>query len=147
MTGVPTKVDFAADHHHDPGLAHTGADVHKHDGSNHPKLEKVKDRIHHPFPHLREKLKHTHLYDFKIKASHAKHQAGKFTNIVNRNHRHDERHEKATDEKRTRVAEGHRFESFAPIREGNDIKWYVDGRDYFWVSTAVRLSGEVNDLT
>jgi phospholipase D1/2 len=51
----------------------------------------------------------------------------------NPNHRHDEEHEKLTDEKRTRIAEGHRFQSFAPERPGNNIKWYVDGRDYFWV--------------
>jgi hypothetical protein len=52
----------------------------------------------------------------------------------NPNHRHDEGHEKKTDEKRTRIAESHRFKSFAPERDGNKIKWYVDGRDYFWVS-------------
>lgn len=134
MTGVPSKTDHFADHHHDPETAHKGADLHKHDGeASHPHLDKVKERIAHPFPHLREKLKHTHLYDFKVKASHFKHTVGKFGNLVNTNHRHDEEHEKATDEKRSRVAEGHRFESFAPKQEGNDIKWYVDGRDYFWV--------------
>jgi phospholipase D1/2 len=26
----------------------------------------------------------------------------------------------------------HRFQSFAPQREGNDAKWYVDGCGYFW---------------
>ena len=132
-TGVPTKTDLFADHHHDPDLAHHNADVKDRD-AKHPHLEKLKDRIEHPFPHLREKLKHTHLYDFKIKASHFKHHLGKFENLVNPNHRHDEEHEKKTDEKRTRRAEGHRFESFAPAREGNEVKWYVDGRDYFWVS-------------
>lgn len=25
----------------------------------------------------------------------------------------------------------HRFQSFAPQREGNDVKWYVDGCGYF----------------
>ena len=49
----------------------------------------------------------------------------------------DEEHEKETDEKRTGIAKSHRFESFAPQREGNDIKWYVDGRDYFWVSSGL----------
>jgi phospholipase D1/2 len=57
---------------------------------------------------------------------------GKFKNLFNTNHRHDEDHEKATDAKRTRVGENHRFHSFAPEREGNLVKWYVDGRDYFW---------------
>lgn len=27
---------------------------------------------------------------------------------------------------------GNRFDSFAPKRDGNDIKWYVDGCNYFW---------------
>jgi phospholipase D1/2 len=92
-----------------------------------------KDKIAHPMPELREKLKETHLYDVKIKAVHAKNKIGKFRNLVNPNHRHDEQHEKETDEKRSRVRENHRFESFAPEREGNLVKWYVDGRDYFWV--------------
>ncbi|KAF2450253.1 phospholipase D/nuclease [Karstenula rhodostoma CBS 690.94] len=93
---------------------------------------KLKDKIAHPFPHLRQKLKDTQLYDVKVKATHAKHKVGKFTNLINPNHRHDEEHEQKTDEKRSRVCENHRFESFAPERDGNLIKWYVDGRDYFW---------------
>lgn len=69
---------------------------------------------------------------------------GKFKNLVNSNHRHDEEHEKETDAKRQRIAESHRFESFAPQREGNRIKWYVDGRDYFWaVSVALEKAKEV----
>jgi hypothetical protein len=32
----------------------------------------------------------------------------------------------------------HRFDSYAPIREGAKIKWYVDGKDYFFaVSQAI----------
>jgi phospholipase D1/2 len=93
------------------------------------------ERLKHPFPHVRQKFKHSHaLYDTKVKLVHAKHKLGKFENLFNANHRHDEEHEKKTDEKRTRIAESHRFESFAPERDGNLIKWYVDGRDYFWVS-------------
>ena len=68
---------------------------------------------------------------------------GKFHNIINPNHRHDEQHEKETDEKRTRIAKSHRFESFAPEREGNKIKWYVDGQDYFHaVSVALEKANE-----
>lgn len=68
---------------------------------------------------------------------------GKFKNIVNTNHRHDEEHEKITDEKRQRIAQSHRYESFAPERDGNKIKWYVDGRDYFWaVSIALEKAKE-----
>ncbi|KAJ4354154.1 uncharacterized protein N0V89_005887 [Didymosphaeria variabile] len=92
----------------------------------------LKDKIAHPFPSLRQKLKDTHLYEVKVKATHAKHKIGKFANLLNANHRHDEEHEQKTDEKRSRVRENHRFESFAPERDGNMIKWYVDGRDYFW---------------
>ncbi|KAF2231066.1 phospholipase D/nuclease [Viridothelium virens] len=92
---------------------------------------------------LREKLKDTYLYDAKIKATHLKHKLGKFENILNPNHRHDEEHEKKTDEKRTKIAEGHRFDSFAPEHDGNMIKWYVDGRDYFWaVSVALERAKE-----
>lgn len=92
------------------------------------------EKMKHPFPELRDKLKGTHLYDAKVKALHMKAEIGKFGNLINPNHRHDEEHEKITDEKRTKIAEGHRFQSFAPERPGNKIKWYVDGRDYFWVS-------------
>ncbi|CAK4034672.1 Phospholipase D p2 [Lecanosticta acicola] len=93
---------------------------------------------------LREKLKHTKLYDVKVGAIHLKHRLGKFQNLVNQNHRHDEEHEQETDAKRTRVAEGHRFQSFAPEREGNKIKWYIDGRDYFHaVSVALERAKEV----
>lgn len=32
----------------------------------------------------------------------------------------------------------HRFQSFAPQREGNDVKWYVDACGYMWaVSVAL----------
>lgn len=85
----------------------------------------------------------THLYDAKVAAVHFKSKVGKFKNLVNPNHRHDEEHEKLTDEKRTRIAESHRFRSFAPERDGNKIKWYVDGQDYFWaVSVALENAKE-----
>ncbi|KAL8748289.1 MAG: hypothetical protein Q9184_007429, partial [Pyrenodesmia sp. 2 TL-2023] len=64
----------------------------------------------------------TTLYDAKVGALHLKNKVGKFGNLVNPNHRHDEEHEKLTDEKRTRIAESHRFNSFAPERDGNKIK-------------------------
>ena len=86
----------------------------------------------------------THLYEAKKGFYHFKSKVGKFGNLINPNHRHDEEHEKVTDDKRTRVAESHRFESFAPERDGNKIKWYVDGRDYFWaVSVALEKAKEV----
>ncbi|KAF2849762.1 phospholipase-like protein PldA [Plenodomus tracheiphilus IPT5] len=97
-------------------------------------------KLFHPFNHkaseklqdIQEKLEHTKLREVHIKAVHAKHKVGKFTNLFNTNHRHDEEHEQATDAKRDKIAENHRFNSFAPEREGNLVKWYVDGRDYFW---------------
>jgi phospholipase D1/2 len=101
------------------------------------------NRLKHPFPELREKLKDTHLYDVKVGAIHLKHRIGKFQNLVNTNHRHDEEHEQRTDAKRTKIAEGHRFQSFAPERDGNRIKWYIDGRDYFHaVSVALERAKE-----
>jgi phospholipase D1/2 len=61
----------------------------------------------------------------------------------NSNHRHDEEHEQRCDDKRTKICESHRYESFFPEREGNLIKWYVDGRDYFWaVSVALEQAKE-----
>lgn len=102
-----------------------------------------KDKLKHPFSGIREKLKDTHLYDIKVKAVHMKHEIGKLENLINPNHRHDEKHEKETDEKRSNIAESHRFQSFAPEREGNKIKWYIDGRDYFWaLSVALERAKE-----
>lgn len=102
--------------------------------------EKGLKKIFHPFDHrlsekveeIEEKLEHTKLRGVHIKAVHIKHKLGKFTNLFNANHRHDEEHEKETDAKRSKIAESHRFQSFAPERDGNLVKWYVDGRDYFW---------------
>ena len=100
-----------------------------------------------PFPHLKAASNNaapgTHLYDAKVKALHFKNKVGKLGNLINPNHRHDEEHEQRTDKKRTQIAESHRFDSFAPEREGNKIKWYVDGRDYFWaVSIALERAKE-----
>ncbi|KAF2760612.1 phospholipase D/nuclease [Pseudovirgaria hyperparasitica] len=107
------------------------------------KSEKIKDTLKHPFSDLREKLKDTHIGGFKEEATHLKHKIGKFANLINSNHRHDEEHEKITDEKRKRIAAEHRFGSFAPERDGNNVKWYVDGRDYYWaVSTALEEAKE-----
>lgn len=78
------------------------------------------------------------------KAHHLKHRVGKFWNIANPNHRHDEKHEQETDRKRTSICESHRFNSFAPARQGNKVKWYVDALDYMWaVSIALEAAEEV----
>ncbi|KAI0131779.1 hypothetical protein BJ170DRAFT_611347 [Xylariales sp. AK1849] len=92
---------------------------------------------------LKNKLKDTHLHDAKVKLIHKKHQIGKFGNLFNPGHRHDEAHEKECDEKRSRIGDGHRFKSYFPERDGNMIKWYVDGRDYFWaISVALEQAKE-----
>lgn len=84
------------------------------------------------------------LHDATARAYHFKHKMGKLMNVVNPNHRHDEEHERATDEKRTAIAESHRYESFAPVREANRVKWYVDALDYLWaVSIALQNAKEV----
>ncbi|KAK1714241.1 hypothetical protein BDP67DRAFT_401014 [Colletotrichum lupini] len=101
------------------------------------------DKLKKPFRELEDKLEGTHLHDAKVHLVHKKHQIGKLANLFNTNHRHDEEHEKATDDKRTKIGEEHRFKSFFPERDGNLIKWYVDGRDYFWaVSEALEAAKE-----
>ncbi|KIV97940.1 hypothetical protein PV10_01637 [Exophiala mesophila] len=92
---------------------------------------------------LREKLKDSKLYDAKVEAIHFKNKLGKLKNIINTNHRHDEEHEQETDRKRTAICESHRFKSFFPERDNNNIKWYVDGRDYMWaISVALENAKE-----
>lgn len=101
------------------------------------------DKMRHPFHDLEQKMKDSRLHDMKVKATHLKHKIGKFENLFNSNHRHDEEHEQKTDAKRTNISEAHRFKSFAPERDGNLIKWYVDGRDYFHaVSVALERAKE-----
>ncbi|KAF5503442.1 Phospholipase D1 [Colletotrichum fructicola] len=108
-----------------------------------PENESFFHKLKKPFRELEEKLEGTHLHDAKVHLTHKKHQIGKFANLFNANHRHDEEHEKATDDKRARIAEEHRFKSFFPERDGNLIKWYVDGRNYFWaVSEALEQAKE-----
>ncbi|KAK0621698.1 hypothetical protein B0T17DRAFT_618114 [Bombardia bombarda] len=93
---------------------------------------------------IKEKIAHgTHLHDAKVHMIHQKHKIGKLANLFNPAHRHDEEHEKACDAKRTNIAESHRFHSYFPERPGNMVKWYVDGRDYFWaVSVALERAKE-----
>lgn len=89
---------------------------------------------------LTNRLADTHFFE---KATHLKHKIGKFENIINPNHRHDEEHEKRTDAKRAEIARAHRFGSFAPERDGNKIKWYIDGRNYYHaVSIALERAKE-----
>ncbi|OWZ44706.1 phospholipase D [Cryptococcus neoformans c45] len=50
----------------------------------------------------------------------------------NPNHRHDEEWEKEVDAKIEAIRDSHRFRSFSGERDGNIVKWHVDGHDYFW---------------
>ncbi|KAL1961371.1 hypothetical protein VTO42DRAFT_99 [Malbranchea cinnamomea] len=109
------------------------ADKFKHLGSSENRARSDAAAPHHP----------SHFEEAKIKALHLKHKIGKFGNLINPNHRHDEAHEKATDQQRSAIAASHRYQSFAPVREGNKVKWYIDGRDYFWaVSVALERARE-----
>ncbi|KAK4685290.1 phospholipase D1/2, partial [Tremellales sp. Uapishka_1] len=56
---------------------------------------------------------------------------------LNPNHRHDEKWEKEIDAKMEAIRDGHRFRSFAGERDGNIVKWHVDGHDYFWAMSEV----------
>lgn len=61
----------------------------------------------------------------------------------NKDHRHDEEHEQRCDEKRAKIRQSNRYDSFFPERDGNLVKWYVDGCDYFWaVSVALEQAQE-----
>ncbi|KAL2267401.1 hypothetical protein VTJ83DRAFT_4678 [Remersonia thermophila] len=83
-------------------------------------------------------------HDLKVRLIHQKQKIGKLANLFNPHHRHDEEHEKACDEKRSRICESHRFRSFFPERQGHIAKCYVDGRDYFWaVSMALEQAKEI----
>lgn len=55
----------------------------------------------------------------------------------NSRHRHDEAHEQELDAKLEAIRDQHRFRSFAPIREGNVVKFHIDGKDYFWAMSEV----------
>jgi phospholipase D1/2 len=114
-------------------------------------IENLEGKFKGDFPHCCSRFWALHanpssdhnLHDVKASAAHLKHKVGKFYNIVNPNHRHDEEHEQVTDKKRSEIAESHRFHSFAPIHENNRVKWYVDGMDYLWaVSEALEKATE-----
>ncbi|KAK0542728.1 hypothetical protein OC846_006498, partial [Tilletia horrida] len=50
----------------------------------------------------------------------------------NPDHRHDDPEEKERDAKLQAICDSHRFQSFANAHEGNAVKWYSCGHDYFW---------------
>jgi hypothetical protein len=90
--------------------------------SSHHKRRSTMSAISDKMQHLKDKLHHTKLHDVKVELIHKKHQVGKFGNLFNRAHRHDEEHEKACDDKRAKIGESHRFASYFPERDGNIVK-------------------------
>ncbi|KAJ5483782.1 hypothetical protein N7530_003028 [Penicillium desertorum] len=106
-------------------------------------MHKFREKFEQGIDHLEESFKDAHIHDVKAEATHLKAKVGKFFNIINPNHRHDEEHEQETDRKRSEIADSHRFKSFAPVHDGNRVKWYVDGKDYMWaVSEALEKATE-----
>ncbi|RPB03820.1 phospholipase D [Choiromyces venosus 120613-1] len=81
---------------------------------------------------LQQRVRSMRIFNLIVRIVHLKNRLGKYKNLINRNHRHDELHEKLVDEKREQIKAKNRFDSFAEPRMGNGVKWYVDGRDYFW---------------
>ncbi|KAI9633008.1 uncharacterized protein MKK02DRAFT_40389 [Dioszegia hungarica] len=83
----------------------------------------------HPLSHLRSKVD---------KLSSGLSRLGvAVSTTINPNHRHDEEWEKEVDAKMEAIRDGHRFRSFSGEREGNCVKWHVDGHDYFWALSEV----------
>ncbi|CAG8172914.1 unnamed protein product [Penicillium nalgiovense] len=106
-------------------------------------MHKFREKFEQGIDQLEGSFKDAHIHDVKAEATHLKAKVGKFFNIINPNHRHDEEHEQETDRKRSETAESHRFKSFAPVHDGNRVKWYVDGKDYMWaVSEALEKATE-----
>lgn len=75
--------------------------------------------------------RHKHINDFREKmdkiTSGVSRLGVAISTTWNPNHRHDEEHEKELDAKIQKIRDGHRFRSFAPDREGNLVKWHIDG--------------------
>ncbi|KAK0566182.1 hypothetical protein OC844_000851 [Tilletia horrida] len=52
-------------------------------------------------------------------------------------HRHDDADEKERDAKMQAICDSHRFRSFSNTHEGNAVKWYSCGHDYFWALSEI----------
>ena len=73
----------------------------------------------HPFSKFRSKVDHL--------ASDLSRLGTSISTTLNPNHRHDEAWEKEVDAKIEAIRDAHRFRSFAGERDGNIVKWHVDG--------------------
>lgn len=77
----------------------------------------------HPFSKLRSKV--------DLLASDLSRLGTAVSTTLNPNHRHDEAWEKEVDAKVEAIRDSHRFRSFSGEREGNTVKWHVDGHGVF----------------
>ena len=73
----------------------------------------------HPFSKLRTKVDHL--------ATDLSRLGTAVSTTLNPNHRHDEAWEKEVDARLEAIRDAHRFRSFAGERDGNIVKWHVDG--------------------
>ena len=70
------------------------------------------------------------------------------TTTLNPNHRHDEKWEQEVDAKMEALRDSHRFRSFSGERDGNIVKWHVDGHGAFSLSFVQENKGrEIRDPT
>lgn len=90
--------------------------------------------------HCKDTLK-KHM-DPKVMAASMQRLGVSIETTLNPNHRHDEKWEKEQDRIREEICNSHRYRSFANVREGNAVKWYSDGHDYFWALSEILESAK-----
>lgn len=100
--------------------------VSDHHGSKHP------NPTSHPFSKLRSKVDHL--------SSNFSRLGTAISTTLNPNHRHDEAWEQEVDRKLEAIRNEHRFRSFAGERDGNVVKWHIDGHGELNVSDVARHS-------
>jgi phospholipase D1/2 len=88
------------------------ADAAKHPNPTGSRISKLRSKLDHKLDHLSSDLS-------KIGVA--------VKTTWNPNHRHDEEWEKEVDAKIEAIRDGHRYRSFAGERDGNILKWHVDG--------------------
>ncbi|ORX37927.1 hypothetical protein BD324DRAFT_623854 [Kockovaella imperatae] len=92
--------------------------------ASHPKAPDPDSKTHNPLRRFRNKIDEIGSDFSKLGVA--------ISTTLNPNHRHDEAWEQERDAKLEAIRDGHRFRSFAGERDGNIVKWHVDGHDYFW---------------
>jgi phospholipase D1/2 len=89
-------------------MAHPAADAGRHPNPTSGTLSKLRSKV----DHLSSNLSRVGIA---------------VTTTLNPNHRHDEEWEREVDAKMEAIRDAHRFRSFAQERQGNVVKWHVDG--------------------